>query len=632
MSSRTTARPYRDFLTPALHRRFTSAFTLTICLCYAEAVWMGEWNNFFWPWFPLGFAGIRTGLLCIASMAIYVLRVSQMHIGERTTNYPFETFFKYLFRLNTIMTLFWYIVSTWLFVETYIWSQAPNAKLAFTDYGRTHERIRLNERPMFLRFMFFCLAVAQSTIHLYKDYDRVAFPVLKGQKKSNDTGDSSIMPRTQIWAKSKQIVSNSFIIMLFVLFGGSLLYFVFLRQAIWEWNYRFGRWIFSLAKTSRPSANPALAELWARFVVEGFLLALLWQFTNTAFDAYFAQEPLKKERPITDDSKDPNGSLLNGLKAKKEVPRNVAFWELVLITERFDTRRRSIYEEIDRKNGSTWKQVLAVCLAEIRGVSERIQAVQSPAPNPGAMKSEPFQTLPRISQPLKEDEVIGKNAPPSTRLDKLGNFASDFAKAHASPPGSSPPTQRLLEYSNTLLTPERKAQLSSGTLTGWLQTQLLLVIRSPIGTPFRKSLRRDAKLVVAGTPYGRAGMIADAASALTGLAVCSLKEDSLGQVYKDIPEIIRAFVTAIKQIEGFVSGIEVHWTDTDLKGKNEDEIRRIPETEELVEVLKSGLEKIVLAFVEYLEAMDIAKTEIVEAKELAQKDRKPADKEMIEKK
>jgi len=60
---------------------------------------MGEWNNceqsmaeqsstagkanlyitVFWPWFPLGFAGIRTGLLCIASMAIYVLRVSQMH-------------------------------------------------------------------------------------------------------------------------------------------------------------------------------------------------------------------------------------------------------------------------------------------------------------------------------------------------------------------------------------------------------------------------------------------------------------------------------------------------------------------------------------------------------------------------
>ena len=108
---------------------------------------------------------------------------------------------------------------------------------------------------------------------------------------------------------------------------------------------------------------------------------------------------------------------------KLMLSQNVAFWELVLITERFDTRRRSIYEEIDRKNGSTWKQILAVCLAEIRGVSERIQAVQSPTPDPGAMKKpEPIQTLPRISQPLKEDEVIGKNAPPTTRLDKPYSF------------------------------------------------------------------------------------------------------------------------------------------------------------------------------------------------------------------
>ncbi|OCL02593.1 hypothetical protein AOQ84DRAFT_304447 [Glonium stellatum] len=628
MSPRTTARPYRDFLTPALHRRFTSAFLLTTCLCYVEAVWMGEWNNFFWPWFPLGFAGVRTGLLCIASMVVYVLRVSQMHIGERTTNYSFETFFKYLFRLNTVLTLFWYTVSSWLFVETYIWSQASYAKLGFTDSGRTHERIRLNERPMFLRFMFLCLAVTQSAIHLYKDYDRVAFPVSKVQKKPNSTTEGSVIaPRNQIWAKLKQLVPTSLIIMLSVLVGGNLLYFTFLRQAIWEWNYRFGRWIFSLAKTSRPGANPALAELWARFIVEGFLLALLWQFTNTAFDAYFTQEPLKKGKPITDDSKDPNGSLLNGLKAKKEVPRNVAFWELVLITERFDARRRSIYEEIDRNNGSTWKQILVVCLAEIRGISERIRAAQSPGSS-APTKPEPIQILPRISQPLNEDGVIGKIAPPTTRLDRLGNFATDFAKTHASPPGSSPPTQKLLEYSNTLLNSEKTAQLNSSTVTSWLQTRLLLLVRSPFGIPFRKSLRRTANVIIAGTPYSRAGTISDAVSALTGLAMCSFKEDILGQVHKDVPEIIRAFVAAIKNIEGFVKGMEVHWTDVDLEGKNENEIKRIPEVEELLRALKGGLEKIVLAFVEYLEPMGMTEAEITEAKDLAQKDRKPAGKEM----
>ena len=83
---------------------------------------------------------LRVKSLTDAQLVNLVLRAAEptdrLSVGERTTNYPFETFFKYLFRLNTIMTLFWYIVSTWLFVETYIWSQAPNAKLAFTDYGR----------------------------------------------------------------------------------------------------------------------------------------------------------------------------------------------------------------------------------------------------------------------------------------------------------------------------------------------------------------------------------------------------------------------------------------------------------------------------------------------------------------
>lgn len=40
------ARPYRDFLTPALHRRFTSAALLALAVCYVDAVWMAEWDGF----------------------------------------------------------------------------------------------------------------------------------------------------------------------------------------------------------------------------------------------------------------------------------------------------------------------------------------------------------------------------------------------------------------------------------------------------------------------------------------------------------------------------------------------------------------------------------------------------------
>lgn len=38
-------RPYRDYLTPALHRRFNKASRYTLLLCYAIACWMGDWDN-----------------------------------------------------------------------------------------------------------------------------------------------------------------------------------------------------------------------------------------------------------------------------------------------------------------------------------------------------------------------------------------------------------------------------------------------------------------------------------------------------------------------------------------------------------------------------------------------------------
>lgn len=47
----------------------------------------------------------------------------------------------------------------------------------------------------------------------------------------------------------------------------------------------------------------------------------LWDTCNTAFTLKMGEEPLKNERPLTNDAQDPNGSLLNGLKSKKEIVR-----------------------------------------------------------------------------------------------------------------------------------------------------------------------------------------------------------------------------------------------------------------------------------------------------------------------
>lgn len=130
-----SARPYRDFLTPSLHRRFTSAALVGLAACWLISISMAS-PSLFWPWFPLGPAGVRTLFLFISSLSIFVLRVAQLHFGPRTSISTFESFWNYLVSKNTVLTCFWYTLSAFLFAELYIFSTAKDANLASIDPGR----------------------------------------------------------------------------------------------------------------------------------------------------------------------------------------------------------------------------------------------------------------------------------------------------------------------------------------------------------------------------------------------------------------------------------------------------------------------------------------------------------------
>lgn len=41
-------RPYRDFLTPSLHRRFTNAAVIGLMACWLEATLMADWHSKDW--------------------------------------------------------------------------------------------------------------------------------------------------------------------------------------------------------------------------------------------------------------------------------------------------------------------------------------------------------------------------------------------------------------------------------------------------------------------------------------------------------------------------------------------------------------------------------------------------------
>lgn len=279
-----------------------------------------------WLWIPFGPTGIRTLLLFISALTIYLLRIAQWHVGSRQTLTRAETFQKYFLRKNTILTLAFYAFSAWLFNETYIWSRTVEDKFNFTELGRAHERLKLNERPLYLRFLFNALAVAQTGIHLWRDYDRIDIPAMQPRKLGEVAAADAAVKRgprpIKVLAKQlRPMFVTSASLTLFVTVAGSFVYFIGPRHLIWEYYYNFSRNFISLSKTSKPTGLAPFAPLVSKFVVEGTLLVLLWEFVNKAFDSYIALEPLKNNKPITSDSKDPNGTLLNGLKSKKDAPK-----------------------------------------------------------------------------------------------------------------------------------------------------------------------------------------------------------------------------------------------------------------------------------------------------------------------
>lgn len=466
----------------------------------------------------------------------------------------------------------------------------------------------MNERPILLRSQFVAVALAQSFLHLYKDYDLVRLP----QTPSNKS------PVSQLRSALKPIIIHAVNVVSLMALFGPFFYFVVWRNLAWALALKIGKAFFFLPKTTRPSGLTDPLNLMFRYLWSSLLLVLLWELSNHAFTIYTAQEPVKKEKPLTTDSKDPNGSLIFGLKAKKEIPKTMAFWELAMITGKFEERRKTLYGELDRKGGSTWSQILNVCLAEIQSVSQRIQDSQGAVPPPSNEPPQPLQTLPKISsQPVRADAILRAPPPPSTGFQAIeqtvGSLAKSYGQSHGSTNPVSPRAQKLLEYgANRVLTKEQQEQLNLTHLANNANGLVASIIRTPLGMPFRQAFARRVNAVVFGVPYSSATIIVHAIQSVCGLAVASLKEDNLGQVQKDIRTIVRTLIYTTQQVQIFVQKLPPHWTDVEFDGS-----RHVPEVEALLTVLRDGLHEIVVTFGEYAGNLGLTRQEIMLAKELA---------------
>lgn len=259
--------------------------------------------------------------------------------GSRATPSPWMAFTQYLVRLDTLRTFGWYLFSAWFFSEVYVWSAAPSADLGWIAQGKSWERRKLNERPIYLRSVFLIFAVVQSCLHLYYDYDYVFLstaPPTKPEPTPEEPLGLIAGTKAQLLAQLKPLqplfwfdgndiytsaMRNVVLRAICLSLLSPFIYAIFLRKMMWSWSLAFANLVWDVPPTPLSYIPPHYPSLIYRSLISGFFLVLLWEASNALFTAYVAQAPLKRAQTLTAESRDPNGTLLTGLKSKKEIPK-----------------------------------------------------------------------------------------------------------------------------------------------------------------------------------------------------------------------------------------------------------------------------------------------------------------------
>jgi nucleoporin NDC1 len=205
-------------------------------------------------------------------------------------------------------------------------SYHSDSYLKLVNPGSHNERAHLNEEGIFFRSLFPVMALVQTSYHLYRDIDRLSLPSDKAAVKET----KSIVEIAK--SENKKDLKNNLPVLaliktLVAAILGATAYLAIYRQILWNFALNILRnfYFFPRNSSSRRSLPHGLLSVWISFLVAGFLLTLVWDFTNLVFSEYMAEQPMKKGQPITASSKDPNGSLLSGLQAKVELPK-VSFY------------------------------------------------------------------------------------------------------------------------------------------------------------------------------------------------------------------------------------------------------------------------------------------------------------------
>ncbi|KAH8175483.1 nucleoporin protein ndc1-Nup domain-containing protein [Sarocladium implicatum] len=606
--------PYKDFLQPALQRRFSLTATILLVVSYLEALLTADWESFFWSAFPIGPAGFRTLFIFACGLAILVLRIAHYHVGRRTLTPGAQVLYTSLSTLSTYETAFWYVFSSLSYALVFVWSSPSNANLRWVIYFGGN-RARLNERPIFLMCYMGVLALLQTWAHYEIDMDRLDLRLMKkkevSKEKAVQDGSATMKPFLQLFPA---IFSDTLVRAIYALPIAFVFYFAIFRSFAWSWTLMFFRPFYQLPKTNMaPPTWPSDLWLFGRCMYGGIMVSLLWAVGNAAFTASMAQEPLKNGKALTSESKDPNGSLLNGLKSKKNTVKAFAMWELAHIAEEDQVRRQAIYEDIDRKDGPMWAQVYGICMELLKGIDSRVETFGKPVVS-SSVAPEATATQQRASAALQDDVFLAKASGRPTLKDGVRKAIGQVSQSPGSPPSKqlSPLAKKTWkDAKDHLLTQEQQEFLSPDNMKGQFETLARYLVSVPkIGELFHQDFAARFAGVVLGSPFAEPTLYCNATRALCSLAVHSLGEDQYGNVHRDVPSIIRTLTATIRKIEALKARFPLHWTDS--KG-----IEDCPDVDLVLDTLREGLSLVVTAFEPFSTDLRLTLGDLRHAKEAA---------------
>ena len=542
----------------------------------------------FWSWFPFGLTGVRLILIYFSALAVFILEIASLQLGRRNTWSPFDTIWRASLSFKSFQILSWYLLSAWWFGEVYIWSASPSKELGWIVSGGSSAPDKLNERPIHLRSFFFMLALFQTVSHLYNDYSSVHIPVAAiSSPATTDISTHQFTPTIRrIQSTGRQVFIRCASTCGCLAFFGPLIYTLTLRQLLWKWHLRFAKLFNDFPRSEEWPTGPVpdSPNMRARFFA-GFLLMATWEASLALFSAFLAQEPLAKENPLSTSSKDPNGTLITGLAAKRDLVRTFAFWELVVIAQNHPQRRKAIFADIDRPEGPAWSQMLKEASAVIGGVCSRAKATV-PKKTAAVTELAKIEDLPTITAPIKKKKnIYAANSAPKTNSEVVESLLSRGAKRLGQSPRPYEP-----DMSGAVELIVSTADDVHQTIRPKVNSAWSRLKNSPVGWFFSTTFSRRVNTVILGSPQANAALIVDAIEATTRMLTASLSEDAYGTVIVGVPDTVRLFTATIVAIETFVHSVE------QAPGPNVD----IEEVEIIYARLKAGLAQLLSAFQLYL--------------------------------